>query len=318
MAWIFSKRCEKLLQKKSIEVHLPKKVRTRILKLLEQFDEYYQDSTPTGYSYDTSILNELPEILKAEHGIEKLYAYPEEGNGKAKPSNLNDFILRGNFPPYLFDILEIFFSKISSNEEKYKYQGNFNNIMEENVLPWRMANGKIFPIDSKYIEEEIIQRAYTLINQVKFLGALKEFEQARIDIANGNYNSAIRNANLSFESVIKEILGLEKAKPGELFRKLMDSGYIPEYYKGFLKDFEKNILRCVSIMRNEEKGVEHGVGFSKNIVPSELAELSINLTASLINYLIKCFIDKEKSVEDREKNHKEKMEETISEEDIPF
>jgi len=318
MTWIFSKRCEKLLQKKSIEVHVSKKVRIRILKLLEQFDECYQDSTPTGFSYDTSILNELPEMLKAEHGIEKLYAYPEEGNGKAKPSNLNDLILRGNFPPYLFDILEIFFSQISNNEEKYQYQGNFNNIMEENNLPWRMADGKIFPIDSKYIEEEIIQRTYDLINQVNFQGALKEFEQARIDFTNRNYEGSIRNTSLSFESVIKEILGLEKAKPGELFRKLIDSGYIPEYYKDFLKDFEKNILRCVSIMRNEEKGVGHGVGFSKSIVPSELAELSINLTASLINYLIKCFINKEKLVEVHEKNHKEKMEETISEEDIPF
>ena len=158
MALIFSKRCGKILEKKSIEVHLSKKVRIRILKLLEQFDEYYQDSTPTGFSYDTSILNESLEILKAEHGIEKLYAYPEEGNGKAKPGNLKDFVLRGNFPPYLFDILEIFFSQISNKEEKYKYQGNFNNIMEENNLPWRMAEGKIFPIDSKYIEEEIIQR----------------------------------------------------------------------------------------------------------------------------------------------------------------
>jgi len=318
MAWIFSKRCEKLLEKKLVEVHLPTKVRLRILKLLEQFNEYYQDSTPTGFSYDTSILNELPEILKAEHGIEKLYAYPKDGNGKAKPSNLNDFILRGNFPPYLFDILEIFFGQISKNEEKYQYQGNFNNIMEENNLPWRMADGKIFPIDSKYIEEEIIQRTCYLINQVKFQGALKEFEQARIDFINRNYEGAIRNANLSFESVIKEILSLERAKPGELFRRLIDSGYIPEYYEGFLRDFEKNILRYVSIMRNEEKGVGHGVGFSKNIIPSELAELSINLTASLINYLIKCFINKEKLVEIHEKNHKEKIEETISEEDIPF
>jgi len=318
MAWIFSKRCKKLIEKKSIEVHLSKKVRIRILKLLEQFNEYYQDSTPTGYRYDASTLNELPEILKAEHGIEKLYAYPEEGNGKAKPSNLNDFILRGNFPPYLFDILELFFSQINNNVEKYKYQGNFNNIMEENNLPWRMAEGKIFPIDSKYIEEEIIQRAYTLINQVKFLGALREFEQARVDIANGNYNSAIRNANLSFESVIKEILGLEKAKPGELFRKLIDSGYIPEYYKDFLKDFEKNILRCVSIMRNNEEGVGHGVGYSDNIIPSELAELSINLTASLVNYLIKRFINKEGLAEVQDKNPKEKIKGIVYEDDIPF
>lgn len=318
MAWIFSKRYKKILKNKKNEVHLPKNVRMRILKLIEKFNEVMEEINQTGFGYSTSILDKIPELLKSELGITALFAYPKEGGGKAKPCNLEDFILRGNIPPYLFDSLEIFFSQISNHEGKYQCQSDFNNIMEENDLRWRMADGKIFPIDSKYIEEEIIHRTYNLINQVNFQGALKEFEQARIDFANENYNSAIRNANLSFESAIKEILGLERAKPGELFRKLIDSGYIPEYYKGFLKDFEKNILRCVSIMRNEEKGVGHGVGFSKSIVPSELAELSINLTASLINYLIRCFINKEKLVEIHEKNHKEKIEETISEEDIPF
>ena len=318
MAWIFSKRYKKVLKNKKNEVHLPKNVRMRILKLIEKFDEVLEEISQTGYGYSTSILDKIPELLKSELGITSLFAYPEEGNGKAKSCNLKEFILRGNIPPYLFDSLEIFFNQILDYKSKYQYQSDFNNIMEENDLRWRMANGKIFPIDSKYIEEEIIHRTYNLINQVNFQGTLKEFEQARIDFANENYNSAIRNANLSFESAIKEILGIEKAKPGELFRKLINSGYIPEYYKGFLRDFEKNILRCVSIMRNEEKGVGHGVGFSKNIIPSELAELSINLTASLINYLIRCFINKEKLVEVHEKNHKEKIEETISEEDIPF
>ncbi len=63
----FFKTLREITTKKSIEAHVPKKVRIRILKLLEQFDECYQDSTPTGFSYDTSILNELPGILKAEH-----------------------------------------------------------------------------------------------------------------------------------------------------------------------------------------------------------------------------------------------------------
>lgn len=318
MAWTFSKRYKKVLKNKKNEVHLPINVRMRILKLIEKFNEVLEEINQTGFGYSTSILDRIPELLKSELGITALFAYPKEGNGKAKPCNLEDFILRGNIPPYLFDSLEIFFNQISDYKRKYQYQSDFNNIMEENDLRWRMADGKIFPIDSKYIEEEIIQRTHNLINQVNFQGALKEFEQARIDFTNRNYEGSIRNASLSFESVIKEMLGIERAKPGELFRKLIDTGYIPEYYKGFLKDFEKNILRCVSIMRNEEKGVGHGVGFSNNIVPSELAELSINLTASLINYLIKCFINKDELIKVEDRNHKEKMEEKINEEDIPF
>jgi len=38
----------------------------------------------------------------------------------------------------------------------------------------------------------------------------------------------------------------------------------------------------------------------------------------LINYLIKCFINKEGLAEVQGKNPKEKLEETINEEDIPF
>ena len=83
------------------------------------------------------------------------------------------------------------------------------------------------------------------------------------------------------------LLGVEKAKPGELFRKLIESGVIPEYYRGFLKAFEENILRCVAIMRNEELGVGHGRGPSRNVVPPDLAELAINLSGVLINFLVK-------------------------------
>ncbi len=40
-------------------------------------------------------------------------------------------------------------------------------------------------------------------------------------------------------------------------------------------------------MRNEELGVGHGRGPSKNIVPPDLAELAINLSGVLINFIVK-------------------------------
>ncbi|MDI6736273.1 MAG: abortive infection family protein [bacterium] len=59
---------------------------------------------------------------------------------------------------------------------------------------------------------------------------------------------------------------------------------------GFLKAFEENILRCVAIMRNEEKGAGHGQGPKVNEIPGELAELGVHLSGVLIHYLIKKYI----------------------------
>ncbi|MBT9132716.1 MAG: hypothetical protein DDT33_01245 [Firmicutes bacterium] len=262
MAWLFSKRCQQALRDKKIKVSIPLPVRVRIWRALVNYDERFWESDPTGFNYETSKLHQLlPGKIEAELGLTKLLAFPEDG-GAPKPSDLEGFVLRGNYPPYLFDALELFCESLDERN-KNPFQHSFNEIMEGNGLAWRMADSKIFPVDSAYIDENIIRRAYELLHEAKFHGALQEFEKARVHLANGVYDDAIQNANLAVESVIKEVLGVEKAKPGELFRKLIASGLIPEYYRGFLKAFEENILRCVAIMRNEELGVGHGRGPSK-------------------------------------------------------
>jgi len=232
MAWTFSKRCKQALKDNKIIVSMPLSVRVRLWKALQNFDEILYRSTEAGFNYQTSYLEELPERIKAELGCRKLYAYPETGGDKPVPSNLEGFILRGNYPPFLFDALELFYEDINE-ENKNPFQHRFNEIKEEDNLPWRMADGKIFPVNSAYIEESILRKTYSLLHEVKFQGALNEFEKARADLSNGDFEGAIQNANLALESVIKEILEVSKAKPGELFRKLIDSKLIPEYYDGF-------------------------------------------------------------------------------------
>ena len=282
MAWLFSKRCNKALSEKKLIVSIPLRVRIRIWKLLERENEYFDDVSDTVFRSSTSVLQTLPDKMKSEIG-QNLMAYPEEG-GDARPSSLEQFVLHGNYPPYLFDCMELFYINLSQ-EKKYKFQSEFNQIMEESILPWRMAEGKIYPIDSAYIEDEIINNSLYLLNQAGFEGALKEFVDARTYLSRGENLSAITKANLAIESVIKSILNIEKAKPGELYRKLIDSKIIPEYYKNFLSSFE-DILRSIATMRNEEPGAGHGTGTKVNEVPDSLTELCINLCAVLINFLV--------------------------------
>jgi len=288
MSWLFSKRCKQSLKEKKLKVSIPLTVRIRIWELFTRSNESYSETTDTGFNYWTSTLEQLPGRIKAELGSE-LLAFPETG-GEVKPSDLKSFVLRGNYPPYLFDTLELFYESICPDSQN-QFQRYLNEIIAENNLPWRMADGKIFPVDSAYIEEEIIRRAYSLLHEVRFQGALQEFEKARADLSNNDYEGAIQNANLAVESAIKGVLKIERAKPGELFRKLVDAGIVPQYYKGFLKAFEENILRCVAIIRNEELGVGHGQGIEVNKIPSTLAGLAVNLAGVLIKFLITHYLE---------------------------
>lgn len=308
MSWLFSKRCRQALNNKKIEVHIPLNVRVRIWKLFEKYDQLFEETTDTGYIYNVTTLEQLPDKIISEIGCKNLIAFPE-GKGNAESSDLRGFILRGIYPPYLFDALELFYETIEEGNE-FQYQRELNDIMEESNLPWRMANGKIFPVNSAYIDEEIIRRSYRLLHEVKYQGALQEFEKARIDLVSGDCEGAIQNAYLALESVIKEILVIKKAKQGELFRKLTNSGLIPEYHIGFLKTFEKDILRCVAVMRNEELGVGHGRGSSKSRVQPEFAEFAINLSSVLMNFLIKLQLKRVKVNEEKELQSED--------DDIPF
>ena len=310
MAWVFSKRCKESLRAARLKVSIPRHVRYRIWMILEKFDESWQETTDTGFNYWNSSLKELAENIKAEHGLKALLAFPEGKEGSPVPSDLKGFVLRGNYPPYLFDALELFYEHITPNSQS-NFQKRFNQIMEESDLPWRMAEGKIFPVNSHYIEETILRKSQELLKTVKFEGALLEFEKARIDLINGDYHGAIQNANLAVESVCKSILNVNKIRPGELYRRLIDSGLIPEYYEGFLKVFEENILRCVAIMRNEELGAGHGQGIQVNEIPQELAELGVHLAGVMIHYLIKRHITRTDTPIENEY-------EIIDEKEIPF
>jgi hypothetical protein len=288
MSWTFSKRCRNVLQSQKLTVSIPRSVRRRIWMLMNDFNEQFRTADIGGFLSWTSRLNELKAHLFRELGIDALYAYPEEGDAPPEPSDMESFVLRGNVPPYVFDALELYYAQLR-DEEQSRFQRRFNDIMSESDLAWRMAEGRIFPVDSVYMEEEIAARCLELLDTVGFEGALREFRQARVELVNGDTKEAVRNANLAVESVLKGVLSVERMTPGKLFRQVVDTGLFPVYFEGFLKAFE-DILRGVAVIRNEELGVGHGQGKSVNEVPQELAEMAVNLAGVLIKYVIERYL----------------------------
>jgi len=300
---VFSKRHPE----DSKQAYLSQTVRNRLWYSIIDFDPYFDTN---GFNDRPICFESLPERLLREHGWSEFRAYSSKTDFKPL-NNIKEFVLNG-IPRFVLDTAEIFFDLLKEDKERshgpgdpYLYQQKINEIFEDANLHWRMMEGRIIKIDSKWLEVEIHSKVAELFSIQGFEGALAEFQEARSDLSSGDNKGAMTASNLAFESTIKAILGIEKAKPGELLRKLIDSGIVPEYYDGFLKGFEEYLVRCVAIARNYEKGVGHGQGRDVSEPPKSLAELTVNLSGVLILYLLKRNLEL----------HPEETESNIKEED---
>jgi hypothetical protein len=284
---VFSKRHLETVK----ECSLSQAVRQRIWYLMEDCDPYYE---PNNYNNNWTLSwVALPDRLKKEHGWQELRAYKSKSEWEVL-NNSKEFVLHG-VPRFVLDATELFFDLLSEDKERgfdskanpSQYQSKLNIVFEDANLSWRMLDGRILRIDSKWLEEEIHAKAAELLVVHGFKGALAEFQQARSDLSISDYKGAIHAANLALESTIKSILNIEHEKPGALFRKLIESGIVPDYHEGFLKAFEEHILRSVAMARNFEKGVGHGQGTDVNDPPKSFADLAVNLSGVLILFLLK-------------------------------
>lgn len=50
-------------------------------------------------------IKKLPEKIREYLGLKNLLAFPESEECSPVPSNLEDFVSMGNYPPYLFDTI---------------------------------------------------------------------------------------------------------------------------------------------------------------------------------------------------------------------
>jgi len=309
---VFSKRHPEAAK----EVSLSQAVRRRIWYVIEECDPHY---TPDSVNNNWTLAwDELPDRLKKEHGWEELRAYQSRSKWEVL-KNAKEFVLRG-VPRFVLDATELFYDLLVEDKARpyppsadpSQYQGKLNVVFEDANLPWRMLEGRIIRVDSKWLETEIHSKAVELLSIRGFEGALAEFQQARSDLSSGDYKGAMHAANLAVESTMKAILGIDEEKPGRLIRKLIDSGLVPDYHEGFLKAFEEHILRAVPVARNLEKGVGHGQGIDINEPPKSLAELAVNLSGVLILYLLK------RHLEIHPIEEEQKAEPETDDDDIPF
>lgn len=276
MKALFSQRHDIDKLYKTKQFSLPLKLRIRLIRTLQEFDDddFYSISQPTL------------DLLKKTLGVEKLYALDDE-NDQIEADNIWDFV-KGGYPHDVLDSLEAFIETMPRNNIS-DCQREINQAFAIFKQPWRVADGSIFKIDSDFLAEEVLAQTSELLRQSQFFGPLEEFRSAREAYTAGEISDAITNANKALESTMKAITGADKGSPNELIRRVIKSGLIPSYWKGFLSAFE-DILQAVPIQRHQP-GAAHGQGEVVVEFPASLGELVLHLTGSLIVFLVKRHIE---------------------------
>lgn len=123
-------------------------------------------------------------------------------------------------------------------------------------------------------------------------GAYDELRKAIDFLGRGDFAEAVINAEKSYESVLKVILGSgsETEAASGLTKRLLEAGKLslPEGLKP--EAFRNGVLMSLPIIRN--KAAAHGSGATGREMSVSMANLAVNLACALDTYLIQETTDK--------------------------
>lgn len=280
MKKVFSKRYENLINDDNFITEFSRDLKIKLTNFLYEFNEpaLTRVSRYDSYEIETS----------AEYEALKVY-FDMHGWNSDDISKIDKQWYFTNETFELLDIVELWNDALSDSE-KYPFQTEFNDLMEQFDMPWRLFDGRLIKIDSKQFEQDLRNKALLEMEQLsqmvpEFRNAYLEFLEACNNFTSKDNKYAILNACKSYESVLKVILNMTKGNADLLIKKFVESEYmnsLPSEVK--VTGFQEKVLTSLPFLRNNLAG--HGNGQEVYEVPDSIAKLSVNLAATLNTYLI--------------------------------
>ena len=177
-----------------------------------------------------------------------------------------------------------------SQGEKAEFQAGINTVLTRRDLPWLLCEGRMIKVDAEQFESDLKAKALELLGKMKncepvFQAAYGEFLSALEYYLKDDYMATISNAEKSYESILKVITGNAK---GNANRLTMD--YTSKYCVNLptsmnVEGFRSNVMMSLPYVRNNSSS-DHGAGAVSVVISKSLANLALNLAASLNTYLI--------------------------------
>lgn len=189
---------------------------------------------------------------------------------------------------FIFSVAELQYDNLS-DDEKTEYSAALNSFFEEYDVQWRMLDGKMIKIDAQQFECDLKAKALAQMKELKdaepkFQSAYTELTTAIEALDKDDYQSAISNAEKSYESVLKVILGVDAGNANQLTQAYRDTLLkVPSTMQ--TGGFESQVMKSLPFIRNNS-GSDHGAGAKEVVISKPMAKLAVNLAAALDTYLI--------------------------------
>ena len=304
MKRLFSERYGELLQDESSWFGgddgstVPYNAKVLIARIMEDFREpiSFQPNRYDSYTVETDALDLA--ICKLNESVDYRVV---DLDMMCMGSGLDEVHALANVhTPHLFDLIELQYEELSDDIENGKggFRDEINKVLREQDIPWILVDGRLVKIDSKQFEQDLKLKTLGEMKELKdacplYQGAYDELRKAIDFLGRGDYAEAVINAEKSYESVLKVILGSESETEAAngLTKRLHEAGNLslPEGLKP--EAFQSSVLMSLPIIRN--KAAAHGSGATGCEISRPMANLAVNLACALNTYLIQETTDKE-------------------------
>lgn len=277
---------------------VPYNAKVLIARVMEDFREpiSFQPNRYDNYTVDTDALDLAISELN-EHVDYRVVDLDMMCMG----SGLDETHALANvYTPHLFDLIELQYEELSDDAENGKggFRGEINKVLRETDIPWLLVDGRLVKIDPKQFEQDLKLKALGEMKELNdadplYQGAYDELRKAMDFLGRGDYAEAVINAEKSYESVLKVILGSgsETEAANGLVKRLLEAGKLPLPESLKPEAFQSSVLMSLPIIRN--KAAAHGSGTTGREISGSMANLAVNLACALNTYLIQETTDKE-------------------------
>lgn len=200
----------------------------------------------------------------------------------------------------MFDLLEVYCQCIltaAGHAEDFDLVSTFiedlNQYLSENNIDYELINiaGKIEVRRKtlKFAEDQIINELPKIFNQLGFKKVEKEFNKALRHWTRGEFEDCIRLCNISLESTLT-FIGGRGSGTESLYKDVTKKFKIPQIVSNEV-DLVRKIIASIENLRSK-KGEAHG-GEKEYVLDKmqEVCELTLNLTGSIIIYLLRLYKD---------------------------
>jgi hypothetical protein len=228
-------------------------------------------------------------FLSESLGLDAIYGTVTERQ------DVESFLLECEDVEKVLDVIEISFKLIYCNLENLGFESKeyldeeiseINARFLEHGLGYQFESNEIIRVDSKFIHNEVVKLALTVLTGDMYKGANDEFLKAHEHYRHGRYKECLNECLKSFESTMKAICTEcgWTYNDNDTAKRLIDiclqNNLIPDYLQSQFTSLRSSLESGIPTVRNRTSG--HGQGSDISEVPSYLASYLLHLTATTI------------------------------------